>query len=400
VLYPNRAPMQLGYGAANSPRFRFDRVAITSVFGAPNDPHTWSGAPYKLGLALARLGIEVAFIHSGIGWGRRLAFAAKHLAQGCGRPTSTEQILRGAPARERMALKVAKATAALGVRHVLHTGTLDLPPLDLLPGIRHYVYCDQTWDLSLENRPDIADYRASALDEYETCERQALQGVEHAFAFARCVGENLIQHYGLPPSRVSVVGSGMGNIEPYHGPKTYDPPKLLFVAKHLFKAKGGPLLLDAFSMAQERRSDLSLTIVADRASRRLIPRHPTIVFRSGIPWPELQDLYRTSALLVQPMLNDPWGQVYLEALVSRTPVLGLNRNGLPEIVADGQFGFLVDRPTPDAIRDAILDAVADPERLANMGRLGQAHVIATHSWDRVAARICLLPDEGSVMNVG
>jgi glycosyltransferase involved in cell wall biosynthesis len=378
-----------------SPRRRFDRVAITSVFGPPDDPRTWSGAPFHLGVALAQLGIDVVYIHPEIGCVSRLALAMKHLLKRHGRISSSEQVLRGAAARKRMALIVARTAAQLGLRHVLHTGTLDLPALDLRPGIRHYLYCDQTWDLSLRHRPDRDDYRAGALEEFERLERQALSGLEHAFTFAQCVGDNLVEHYGLPPERVSAVGSGMGDIRPYHGPKSYDPPRLLFVAKHLFAAKGGPLALEAFALARRQRPDLSLTVVADPSAGRIAGRFRGVAFRSRVPQAELQALYRDSTLLLQPMLNDPWGQVYLEALASRTPVLGLDRNGLPEIAGGGRYGFRVSRAEPGAIAEAILDAVSDLERLARMGRAGQMHVLREYSWDRVAARIGYLTDERS-----
>ncbi len=372
---------------------RFDRIAITSVFGPPGDPRTWSGAPFNLGQALVRLGIAVESIHPS--WGRiaRLNAAARHVLSGFGSLTSSEQIRRGARARADMSLQVAEATAQLGVRHVLHTGTLDLPAFDLLPGIKHYLYCDQTWAQSLRHRPDAADYGPRALAEFERLEVQSLHGVEHVFTMAGCVRESLIQHYGLAPERVSVVGSGMGRIEPYRGIKSYAPPRLLFVAKHLFAAKGGTLAVEAFRVALARRPDLFLTIVADPASRRLVPRHSRISFLSRLPWDDLQGLYRGAALLVQPMLNDPWGQVYLEALASRTPVLGLDRNGLPEITANGRYGFLVERPDPIEVADAIVAAVADPDRLARMGREGQAHVLREYTWDRVAGRIGLLTQE-------
>src|SRR4029077_5389617 len=110
-------------------------------------------------------------------------------------------------------------------------------------------------------------------------------------------------------------------------------------------------------------------------------------FRAHLPWSELQQLFRDSTLLVQPMLNDPWGQVYLEAMVSRPPVMGLTRNGLPELVDGGRHGFLVDRAEPEALAGAILCALSDPERLERMATTAQHYVHGTYSWDRVAERI-------------
>lgn len=222
---------------------------------------------------------------------------------------------------------------------------------------------------------------------FDQAERESLRGLAHVFTFGAYVRDNLIAHYGLPPDRVTAVGSGMGAIEPYDGRKSYDRPSLLFVAKHLFQAKGGVLLLEAFELARQRRPDLMLTIVGDERSRAFVGERGGITFHAHLPWHALQQLYRDATLLVQPMLNDPWGQVYLEAMASRTAVMGLNRNGLPELVDGGRHGFLVDRADPAALAEAILCAVSDPERLERMATTAQHHVLENYSWSRVAERI-------------
>jgi glycosyltransferase involved in cell wall biosynthesis len=222
---------------------------------------------------------------------------------------------------------------------------------------------------------------------FEQAERESLHGLAHVFTFGSYVRDNLIACYDLPPERVTAVGSGMGAIEPYDGPKAYGKPALLFVAKHLFQAKGGVLLLEAFELARRRRPDLTLTVVGDERSRAFVGDRPGITFHAHLPWNALQQLYRDATLLVQPMLNDPWGQVYLEAMASRTAVMGLNRNGLPELVDGGRHGFLVDRADPVALAEAIVSAVSDGQRLERMATTAQRHVLKNYSWSRVAERI-------------
>jgi glycosyltransferase involved in cell wall biosynthesis len=375
--------------APRNRRLRFDRVAITSVFGDPLNARTWSGAPFRLASALRKLGVVVEGFQPTVGRVKKLSLAARHLTGGFGRLTTSEPLLRSAPARAHHANEIAAFAAKEGIRHILHTGTLDLPSFDLREGVKHYLYCDHTWSLSLLHRLDATGMTAKARDEYERLERESLLGLEHIFTFGSYVRDEIVQHYGVPAERVTAVGSGMGEIEPYIAPKSYTTPHLLFIAKHLFRAKGGELLLEAFARARRHRPDLTLTIVGDARSQKFVPRDPQIVFHGHIPWGELQDLYRSATLLAQPMLNDPWGQVYLEALASRTPVLGLDRHGLPEIIDYGRHGFLVGRADAGDLADALLVALSDPDRLAAMGRSGQRHVVTTYSWDRVAEQIAL-----------
>jgi len=366
---------------------RFDRLTISTVWGDPLHPRTWSGAPYNIATALRRLGVEVEGFSPRIGRGERLLFAAQHLLGRKGWLASQEQLRRGAPARQRCAMQLAEFAAETGARNFLHMGTFDLPPRDLLRSVKHYLYCDQTWLQSLRYRVDQPLMTSRAVAEYERLERESFMRMEHIFTFGAYVRDSIVGHYGVPASKVSAIGSGMGHIEPYFGPKSYAVPRLLFVAKHLFVEKGGLLLLDGFFRALKKRSDLRLSIVGDRNVVDRIPRHDAITFYGHLPWHGLASLYREATLLAQPMLNDPWGQVYLEALISRTPILGLNRNGLPEIVDGGRYGFLIDDPDPDALAEGILNAVSDPQRLAAIARSGQQHVLDTFSWDIAAERI-------------
>jgi len=369
-------------------RPRFDRVAITSVFGNPRELRTWSGAPANVAAALERLGVVVESIQPQIGRMAKARIALVDMMAGRGRPLNGEQVLRSLATRRMLAAQVDEAAQRLGVQHVLHTGTLDLlPSAEAHGSTRHYLYCDHTWALASAHHPLASRYTDRARCAFEHAERQSLSGPAHVFTFGRYVRDNLIAHYGLAPDRVTAVGSGMGAIEPWRGLKDYSRPNLMFVAKHLFRAKGGVLLLDAFRIARERRDDLTLTIVGDERSRAFVPSQRGVNFRAHLPWEELQQLYRDTTLLVQPMLNDPWGQVYLEAMLSRTPVMGLARNGLPELVDGGRHGFLVDRADPQALAEAILCALSDPPRLERMASAAQRYVLGTHSWDRVAERI-------------
>lgn len=363
------------------------RLAITSVFGDPRNPRTWSGAPNNLATALEELGFEVTGLHVPLGPVRKLVWAGRHLLAGYGRIPSSEAILRGPAARRFRASGIAGQAASLGIRDVLHTGTLDLPATDLADGVRHYLYCDQTWQLSLRYRPDAESYRPAARRHFDALEHQAYHQMRHIFTFGAYVRDNLIEAYGLPPDRVTVVGSGMGNIRPFTGEKDYTVPRLLFVAKHLFAAKGGHLLLDAFRLALARRPDLELDVVGSPELQRAIGAVPNVTLHGYLAWADLEALFHRATLLVQPMLNDPWGQVYIEALLSRTPVIGLDRNGLPEIVEGGRHGFLVGRAEPAALAETILAALSQPERLARMGETGQRHALASYGWPRVASRV-------------
>jgi glycosyltransferase involved in cell wall biosynthesis len=132
---------------------------------------------------------------------------------------------------------------------------------------------------------------------------------------------------------------------------------------------------------------LKLVIVGQDSYKEMVKDIPNVTVHGYIEWEKLQRLYYDAALFAMPAIMEPWGQVYVEALECKTPILGLNRNSLPEITQNGRFGFLVDQATPEKVADAILEAYSDPQRLQQMGEAGQKYCLENFSWHHVATKI-------------
>jgi len=66
------------------------------------------------------------------------------------------------------------------------------------------------------------------------------------------------------------------------------------------------------------------------------------------------------------------------------PVIATSIGGLPEIVKEGQTGFLVDPGSEQALSEAICRGFRDPSMLSAMGARGHAWFSTEHSWSEVA----------------
>ncbi len=81
---------------------------------------------------------------------------------------------------------------------------------------------------------------------------------------------------------------------------------------------------------------------------------------------ELADLYRAATVVAVPSLGEGFGLPILEAMACGAPTVVSNRGAMPEIASEGA---LVADPTPDALADAIREAL-DPivaDRLRTAG---------------------------------
>jgi len=272
-------------------------------------------------------------------------------------------------------------------QNVLHTGTFDLPLPSVPPGTRHFLFCDSTWDLWRRVVPSIHFYSPKLLADAERLEEESYRQMSHVFTISEYVRRNLIEHFQIRADRITVVGTGRGAIQPYTGPKDYGNRTILFVAKGRFEDKGCVLLLEALKLARQREPRLHLIVVGDERSRKYAEGIPNVEVHGFVALETLQSFFNRAALFAMPALNEPWGLVFLEALSCKTPILGLNRNAMPEITQHGRFGFCIDDATPAGVAAGLVEAFQKPDRLACMGAEGQDYCLRTFTWENTVKRI-------------
>ena len=90
-------------------------------------------------------------------------------------------------------------------------------------------------------------------------------------------------------------------------------------------------------------------------------------FRSDIP-----ELMAAFDVFAMPSWDEPFGMVFLEAMAMETPVVAWDSGGAPEVIANGETGFVVERGNVDALAETLLRLIRDPDLRGRMGRPGVA----------------------------
>jgi len=94
-------------------------------------------------------------------------------------------------------------------------------------------------------------------------------------------------------------------------------------------------------------------------------------------------------LLVVPSNSvDANPRVILEACAAGVPVVAFDGGGTPELIEHGVTGFLVNPHTPEALAEAILDAVGDPLRLNGMIERAYARWQRCYTLERFQSEVC------------
>jgi starch synthase len=112
-----------------------------------------------------------------------------------------------------------------------------------------------------------------------------------------------------------------------------------------------------------------------------------------LPKREVIQLLTHATVFACPSLYEPLGIVNLEAMACGTAVVASRVGGIPEVVSDGETGFLVPPDDPGALVGALNVLLADPGRARGMGRLGRERVIAHFGWPAIAAQTADLYSE-------
>jgi starch synthase len=95
---------------------------------------------------------------------------------------------------------------------------------------------------------------------------------------------------------------------------------------------------------------------------------------------------------VCPSVYEPFGLVILEAMACETAVVASRVGGIPEIVVDGETGFLIDFDPNDpeefatALAQKIRLLLDDPQRASAMGEAGRRRAVQSFGWPSIAAR--------------
>jgi L-malate glycosyltransferase len=164
---------------------------------------------------------------------------------------------------------------------------------------------------------------------------------------------------------------------------TWDP------RRHEYNIKGGHILLEAWSIIEERIGLSSLIIGgpgADTANLRRWRDHlrkPEAVFIADTISPEsVPNWIRACDVVVIPSLQEGLPNVANEAQACGRPVLATDAGGIPESVVNGETGMIVPSGDSLALAQGMQWFWNNQSSLPGMGRQGRARMMREFSWDR------------------
>ena len=197
----------------------------------------------------------------------------------------------------------------------------------------------------------------------------------------------VLAEHGIDPSRRTVVF--VGRITRQKGlPYFLRAAQLLPDDVQLVLCAGAP---DTPEIAAEVEG-----LVAELRARR----SGVVLISEMLPQPEVAAILSSAQVFITPSVYEPLGIVNLEAMALGLPVVGTATGGIPDVIVDGETGYLVPieqkqdgtgtpldpRAFEEAMADRLVRILDDPELGRRMGEAGLVRARDHFSWEAIGVK--------------
>lgn len=147
-------------------------------------------------------------------------------------------------------------------------------------------------------------------------------------------------------------------------------------AGRLIPRKGYDYLLRAMPDIKKAFPDVKLVLAGDGEEKENLKMlaneldiQESVVFLGNRK--DITEVINSFDVFVLPSLSEGLGVVVLEAFAAGKPVVASNVEGIPEMVINGENGFLVPIKDSDALAERIITLLKDPLLASRMGKKGR-----------------------------
>jgi len=162
--------------------------------------------------------------------------------------------------------------------------------------------------------------------------------------------------------------------------------------------KGQDVLLGAFSQVLVSDPAAKLILVGDGPKREELQTYAeslgiwqSVVFAGEVPASELRAYYEIATLFVMASRSvdrfEGFGIVFVEAALCKKASIAGDQGGVREAVEGGVTGLLVDPTSSDAVTDAIVGLLENPERLKEMEARAFQRARSEFNLEKMAERL-------------
>jgi L-malate glycosyltransferase len=247
----------------------------------------------------------------------------------------------------------------------------------------------------LAKPPLVAQRRVNFRPRGNSLSRWKYRQVDSFICSSEAIRQVLIQE-GVPAQRVVTVHEGVDLDHVAHAPPV-NLHEELWLPHHapivgniaaLVPHKGQKHLVEAAALVVQKVPDARFVIAGEGELRESLERQirehhlEKHIFLTGFR-PDVLSILKAFDIFVMSSVAEGLGTSLLDAMAAGKPIVGTLAGGIPEVVVEGETGFLVAPRDPHAMADALVRLLEDEGLRRRMGDAGLARARAQFSAERM-----------------
>jgi glycosyltransferase involved in cell wall biosynthesis len=231
-------------------------------------------------------------------------------------------------------------------------------------------------------------------------ERRVIEGAERVITVSEFSRRQLVESLGVDPERIDVVPNGIdarfqpGSGELVRHRHCLGTAPVVLSLGGLKPRKNLPLLLQAWRTVAGARADARLLVAGSgpleaalRRRSRALGLEDRVVFAGRIAEADKVAYYNAADVFVSPSSLEGFGFTVGEAMSCGRPVVVSDRGALPELVIDGEGGFVCPHGDAAELSRRLLQLLDDAELRRRSGAFNRDRVERNFRWDRASRRV-------------
>jgi alpha-maltose-1-phosphate synthase len=364
------------------------RLAVVAE-GDANSADCWSGSGQRFVASLREAGVHVDVYDAELrSWAKRVVAAVTY------HPTRSRWRQRyglGAVPHAVRSAQVSRALrrSAIAYDAIIQIGATFLIDPEVRRGAHYIVYCDS----NLAHARKAGAYAAAGkLTPQEVRhalnrEQRVYDVADRIWTMSQALADSFRADFSQSPEKLCVIYSGANNVPSPLAAET-TAPRILFIGRDHAR-KGSDVLLAAFKQVRAQIPSAELHFVGGTPAGATAPgvvSHGVLSRANAAHRETLDRLFASSTVFCLPSRYEPFGIAFVEAMLAGLPCIGTQKWAMPEIIADGETGWLVPDGSVSELARVLVHALQNPELCRSMGARGRERALGQFTWDLVAAR--------------
>lgn len=218
--------------------------------------------------------------------------------------------------------------------------------------------------------------------------RQAMKSAELITTVSKFTANLLREDLGVSKP-IQVIYNGVDEQRFRPQPRAIDKEIKVLFSGNLTRRKGAHWLLPIIQRLDER---VVIYYTSGLRETSALVAHPRLRPLGRIPHDKMPEVYQSMDILLFPTVREGFGLAAVEAMACGLPVVATDSSALPEVVTNGQGGFLCPLGDVDAFVQAVQALADDAGLRQSMGAFNRAEVEARFTLARMVTEYAAVFD--------